>query len=178
MISSSWAKSFAAWFYHCVYPRALLDDIIELSQESWCLILSVRLFKGFAWWYHRVFGSYHETLASTHTLGPWAQGVHCWPGADAVPCFRDDMSHDALMWGRGGTCRWLRPWAWARAFPLGPTAMHKGKIGEAEQVFCALEHYFIFFMFFFWKFFPDFICADVTCPDVPNVLCFHDSMKV
>ena len=33
---------------------------------------------------------FHPVLsctASTHTLGSWAQGVHCWPGADAVLCF-------------------------------------------------------------------------------------------
>lgn len=50
----------------------------------------------------------------------------------------------------------------ARAFPLGPTAIQNGKIGEASYMFYALES--IFFMFCC---FPDFVCADVACPDVP-----------
>ena len=60
----------------------------------------------------------------------------------------------------------------ARAFPLGPTAIQNR--GGLIYVLRIRKHIFHVLL----KCFPDFVCADVACPDVPIFLWFHDIIKV
>ena len=132
MISLILSKGFA-WWDHRVQPRALmLDDIIDFIQGL-CLMRSSSAAKSFdAGWYHRVFGFYHETMASTLS---WDHGIHPQgaplAGCRCLPLIGDDMSHDALMWGHGGKhVRKPEHFAWPVHFPWGQPPYRMGKSGR------------------------------------------------
>ena len=109
----------------------------------------------------------------TWVVSPWCALL---AGCRCLPLFGDDMPHDALMWGHGGKhARNPRSCAWAVHFPWGQPPYKMENRGGLIYGLRVIRKHFLCMSF---KFFPDFVCADITCPDVPNFLCFHDIVKV
>ena len=145
MKSWSLAKSFDAWWYHWFYPRALLDEIIECSQELWCWMISSSIW--ILSWDHGI----------NLVMRPWHPPTGCTVGRVQVPSsdWRWHVPRCANVGAWGKTCAETRALCMARAFPLGPTAIQNGKIGEASYMFYALES--IFFMFCWSVFLTSFV---------------------
>ena len=145
MRSSSAAKSFDAGWYHWFYPRALLDEIIECSQELWCWMISSSIW--ILSWDHGI----------NLVMRPWHPPTGCTVGRVQVPSsdWRWHVPRCANVGAWGKTCAETRALCMARAFPLGPTAIQNGKIGEASYMFYALES--IFFMFCWSVFLTSFV---------------------
>ena len=166
MISLILSKGFA-WWDHRVQPRALmlddiidfiqgllLDEIIECSQELWCWMISSSIW--ILSWDHGI----------NLVMRPWHPPTGCTVGRVQVP------SSD---W-RWHVPRCANVGAWGKTCAENPSTLHGPCIslganrhtewenrGGLIYVLRIRKHIFHVLL----KCFPDFVCADVACPDVP-----------